>query len=92
MRCDSDRCWIATGGHGRGVTGTVLLPEAANLVRSLGAGTLPAKWREGLRDAAKKRIPYFSDARASGEYRRAVTTALLERLVEAWLARRGGGR
>jgi len=77
---------IATGVHGPGAAGTVLLPEAAARVAALTPADRPEAWRPALRELLLTEIPAYTDALVSGDYRRDLAATLVLRLVDAWLA------
>ena len=82
---------VATGGHGRGATGTLALPTTAAAATVLLANP-PAddSWRAALHAVAVAEIPAHGDALASGDYRQDLAATLVVRLVAALLAAHGG--
>lgn len=84
------RTRVATGGHARDATGTLFLPETSRLIATLaptgsdtGANT---GWAAEVRAAALAEIPEYSNALASGDYRRDLAATLIVRLVRTWLS------
>ena len=79
----ADGTWrIASGGHGPDASGVVSLKAAAALLDGAGDGPLPEGWRAALRAAVIAELPAYTDARAGGDYRRAVAATLIVRTVQ----------
>ncbi len=77
---------IASGGHGDDIGGVRLLSQAAKV---LDGADDDDSWRDRLREAIVDNLPDYSDARASGDYRRAVAATLIVRLAEDLRAQGG---
>ncbi|PIE16182.1 MAG: hypothetical protein CSA66_07690 [Proteobacteria bacterium] len=83
--CVDGTARVATGGHAADASGALSLPETSAVVAGIGWSKDYAGWRAKVREAALAEIPSYTDALATGDYRRHLAATLITRLVGAWL-------